>query len=188
MPNAMDPTDRQITENLAAFEKEQDPAQLYGALDAIEKAERDVPAWDARARTREVLRWLRFFATLDRNSDPKWDPNDMHVLRVTLPSTHGVVYPSGEVEPATILDAVERSQYEQALRVNEDNRKRYDVQLQLRRIEEQAMCSVERLLAQRWPNSEAGGREFEGLLSSSPVNELRKERLRSLIPRFTAPE
>jgi hypothetical protein len=85
-------------EKFAAFEKEQDPTLVHQALDLIEVAERGMPADDTEARKQALSRRLRFFAALDRNIDPQWDSNDAQVMRVTLPSTHGVVYPSGEID------------------------------------------------------------------------------------------
>jgi hypothetical protein len=177
----MDFTDKRLAEKFAAFEKEHDLTLVYEALDTIEESERDVPAGDAAGRQRAVSRWLRFFAALDRNIDPKWDPNDVAAQGVTLPLTHGVVYPSGEVDAATIPDPVERAQYEHALQSDEEARKQYGIQLQLRRIDERAMRFVERLLVERYTNSEGDRQEFEGLLATSPADEPRKERLRALM-------
>jgi hypothetical protein len=44
------------------------------------------------------------------------------------------------------------------------------------------MRFLERLLAERYTKSEGDRQEFEGLLAASPVNKLRKERLRALMP------
>jgi hypothetical protein len=45
------------------------------------------------------------------------------------------------------------------------------------------MHFVELLLAGLYSNSEADRQAFEDLLAASPVNELRKERLRALMPK-----
>lgn len=178
----MDLTDKQVTEKFAAFEKEQDPTLVHEALNLIEAAERDMPAGDAAARKQALSRRLRFFAALDRYIDPMWDPEDIPVKGVAPPLSHGPVYGSGEVDPATIPDPAVRAEYERALKASKDYEKRYDVQLQLRRIDERAMRFVERFLAERYTNSE-DRQEFEELLSASPVNDLRKEKLRALVPK-----
>ena len=179
----MDFTDKQVTEKFAAFEKEQDPTLVHEALDLIEAAERGVSAGDTAARKQALSRRLCFFAALDRNTDPMWDPKDVPVKGVPPPLSHGKVYGSGEVDPATIPDSEVRAQYVQALKANKDDYQRYFVQLQLRRIDERAMRFVERLLADSYTNSEGDRQEFEELLAASPVNDLRKERLRALMPR-----
>ena len=179
----MDFTEQQVTEKLAAFEKEQDTTLVYEALDLIEAAERYVPVGDKAARKQAILRRLRFFAALDRNIDPEWDSSKLPVRGATPPLTHGIVYPSGEVDPSTISDPAVRSEYEQALRVSRDYEKWYDIQLELRRIDERAMRFVEQFLVERYTNSEEDRQEFEDLLAASSLNELRKTRLRDLMPK-----
>jgi hypothetical protein len=183
--SAVDLTDKQVTEKFAAFEKDQDPTLMHEALDLIEAAERDVPAGDTAARKQALSRRLRFFAALDRNIDPKWDSKNMPVKGVTPPITRGIVYPSGEVDPSTIPDPAVRAEYERALKANKDYEKRYDVQFQLRRIDERAMRFVERLLAERYTESLADRQEFEELLAASSVSEARKEQIRALVPRLS---
>lgn len=177
----MDVTDKRVTEKFAAFDKEQDPTRVIEALEAVKAAQRDLPVADAAARTRALSQWLLFLAALDRYMDPQWDPKKVPVKGTAPPPTHGVVFPSGEVDPATIPDPVARAEYERALKASEDYRDWYGVQFQLRRIEEDAMRLVELLLAERYTNSEEDRREFERLLATSPANELRKERMRAVM-------
>jgi hypothetical protein len=179
----MNITDKQLAEKFAAFEKEQDPRLVHEALDLIEAAERDVPADDTAARKQALSRRLRFCAALDRNIDPQWDSKNLPVKGATPPVTHGIVYSSGEVDPATIPDPDVRAEYVQALKASKNYEKWYDVQFQLRRIDERAMRFVERLLADRYTGSPADRQEFEELLAGSPISQLRKEGLRALMPK-----
>jgi hypothetical protein len=178
----MDLTDKLVAEKFAAFQNEREPALVQEALEAIEAAEQGVPAGDTEARKRGLALWLFFFAALDRNIDPQWDPKEVPVTGVIPPPSHGIAYPSG-VSPSAIPDPVARAEYEQALKASKDHAERYRVQLLLRRIDERATAAVERLLADRYTNSERDRQEFEELLAASPVNELRKERLRALTPK-----
>lgn len=177
----MDVTDRRVTGRFAAFEKEQDPARVLEALEAVEAAQRDLPDADVAARQRAVSHWLLFFAALDRHIDPQWHQPKVPVKGTAPPPTHGVVFPSGEVDPATIPDPVARAEYERALKTSRDYGAWYGVQFQLRRIEENATRLAELLLAERYTNSEADRLEFERLLAASTVNEQRRERLRALM-------
>ena len=180
--NAMNFMDQQVAEKFAEFEKKQDPTFIYEALDSIEAAESKMPPGDTDARKQALSRRLDFFAALDRNIDPNWDPKNVPPQGVAPPpSSQGIVYGSGEVDPASISDPQERAKYIQALKENKTEIQRYSVQFELRRIDERAMRFVERLLADRYTNSEADRREFEELLASSSVNEQRKERLRALM-------
>ena len=180
--SAMDIIDKRVAEKFAAFAEEQNPALVHEALDLIEAAERDVSIGDAAAREQAIRRRLDFFAGLDRHIDSRWDPKAVPVRGATPPLTHGIVYSTGEVDPASIPDPVVRAEYEQALKASKDYAKWYDVQFQLRRIDERAMRFVELFLAERYTNSEKDRYEFEALLATSPVSELRKERLQALGP------
>jgi len=171
-----------MIEKVAEFEKKRDPTLIYEILDSIEAAESAMPVGDAAARKLATSRRLRFFAALDRNMDPTWNQKDVPVQGVPPPpSSHGMVYSSGEVDPASIQDPEERARYVQALKANKDAQQRYSVQLQLRRIDERAMRFFERFLTDRYANSERDRQEFQELLAASPVNESRKEHLRALM-------
>lgn len=183
----MNPIDKRVTQKFTAFEKEEDPTLLYEALELIEAAERDVQAWDATARRQAVALRLGFLTALDRHIDPQWDPEDKPVKGAPPPpTTHGVVYPSGEVDPATIPDPAVRARYEQALKESKEYARHYDVQLQLRRIEERAVRFLERLLAERYTDSPEDRQELEDLLAASAVGDAHKQRLRDLMPKRAA--
>jgi len=181
MESTMNLADTRVAEKFTAFRKEQDIALVYAALDQVEAASREVLAGNAMARRPAVSRWLHFLAGLDGVIDPEWDVKKVP-LGVAPPPTGGEVYSSGEVDPATIADPVARAEYEEALKADKNYAKRYRAQLQLRRIDEIAMRFVERFLAERYTNSEPDRREFEALLTGSPINDLRKQRLRALMP------
>lgn len=176
----MEATDQRVAEKFAAFKKEEEVSLIYQALDLIETAVREAPAGPAE-RKREVSSWLRFFAALDQNIDPHWDPNRLPVKGAPLPPDHGIVFPSGEVDPSTIPDPVERAKYVEAMKTNKDYARRYNIQLQLRRIDERAMRSFGRLISEKYTGSEADRREFDQLLNASPANEGRKKHLRALM-------
>jgi hypothetical protein len=178
--STMDLTDKQVGEKFAAFEKDHDPTLVHEALSLIETAERDMPAHNTAARKQALLRRLRFFAALDRNIDPKWDLKNVPVQGTAPPLTHAMIYPSGEVNPSTIPDPSVRAEYERALKASKDYAKWYDVQFQLRGIDERAMLFVERLLAERYSQSPTDRQELEELLSAeSQISDSRKKRLRS---------
>jgi hypothetical protein len=181
--STVDLIDKYVMEKFAAFERAQEPALVQEALETIEAAEQAAQTGDPAARKQGLSRWLRFFAALDRHIVPNWDPKDVPETGLIPPPSHGVVYPSG-VDPAAIPDLAVRAQYEQTLKASKDHAERYRVQLQLQRIDERAMRGVGRLLAERYTNSPEDRQEFEGLLAASPMNNVRKEWLRALMPKL----
>lgn len=178
----MNSTDKQMTEKFAAFEKEQDPTLALEALDLIEAAERDVPLDDTAARKAALAQRLRFFAALDRNIDPTWDVNKIPERPATPAETHGVISPFHEVDPSTVSDPVVRAEYERALKASKEYAKWYDVQDQLRRIDERSMRFVELYLSERYTDSPADRSELEELLAATPLSDARKAQLRMLMP------
>ena len=179
----MDSIDQQVSAKFTQFENEHDATRVQEALDAIEAAERNMPVGDTAARKQAIARRLRFFAALDRNIDSTWDPRKVPTRGVPPPSPRGKVYPSGEVDPASISDPEVRTQYVEALKANKAENLRYSIQDQLRRIDERAMRFLAQMLTDRYTSSERDRRELEELLEASPASELRKESLRALMPR-----
>ena len=179
----MDSLNQQIIEKFREFEKKQDPDLISQLLDSIEASEVNIPAGDAVARDLAVSRRLHFLAALDRSIDPAWNSKDVPPQGVPPPAQHGMVYSSGQVDPETIPDPEVRAHYVQALKANKDARRRYSVQLELRRIDDRATRFAERFLADRFGNSAQDRQVLEHLLAVSPVNETRKQRLRELVAR-----
>lgn len=177
----MDEIDKRVSEQFDAFERDGDVSRAFEAFEVTEGAQRDVARGDAAARMMAVSRWLRFFAALDRYIDPHWDPNALPVKSATLPAEHGVVYPSGEVDPSTIPDAAERARYERELEANKRYARHYTAQLALRRIDERAMGTLGRLLTEKYNATPADREELERLLSDSSASAELKERLRGLV-------
>lgn len=155
---------------------------VYEALEIIEAADRDILTWDAAARRQAVSHWLDFLAALERFMDPEWDVAAKPVSGTAPPPMQGIVYVSGEVDPETIPDPDARARYVQALKASKDYAQWYEVQYQLRQIEARAMLFVEHILAERFPATRSGRQELEELLATSALDDVRKGRLRALLP------
>jgi hypothetical protein len=180
----MDATGRRIEGKFAAFGKTNDAGLVIEALEIVKAATRDVPIGDVAARKQAVSYWLLFLASLDRYVDPQWDPQRVPVKGVAPPPGHGVVHPSGEVDPATIPDPAARADYVRALKASSDYREWYLIQFQLRRLESDAVRSFELLLAERYSGSAQDRQELEELLAASPVSEARRDRGRAAMDRL----
>ena len=101
----MDPIESQVNERFATFAQQGDTTSLYEALAIIEAAERQTTHSDPVGRRLAVARRLHFLAALGRHLDPRFDPADKPVVGAPPPPGYsGVVYPSGEVDPATEFD------------------------------------------------------------------------------------
>jgi hypothetical protein len=179
----MDVAAQRITEKFAAFEQTHDAARVIEALEIVEAATRDLPAGDVAARRAVVSNWFSFLALLDRSLDPTFDPRNVPVKGVAPPPGHGVVHPSGEVDPESIPDPSARAEYIRALDANTEARRRYQVQAQLRRVEADAVRFLELLLAGRYSGSGQDTQELEELLAASPLAEARRDRIRAAINR-----
>ncbi len=168
----MDLLDKAVTQKLLEFENEQEPALLQEALKMIEQAEhREV------AHKGGLVRWLLFFTTLDRNSEPHWDPGTIPVTGEIPPPTYDIAYPSG-VDPSVIAEPAIRTEYEQALKAGKEYAESYRVQLLLRSIDARATAFFRQWLKEAYAASPADWHKFESLIAASPINELRKEHLR----------
>ncbi len=178
----MDDVTRMITDKFAAFAEQQDPARLYEALDILEAAERDLPRGDT-ARGSAIESRLAFLAALDAHIDPHWEAARQPIVGVPPPPSHrGPVYPTGQVDPNDIADPAERAEYELALATGKAEARRYDIQAQLRDIDERATRFLALFLAERYSDTRADRQAFEELLSASPLSEERMAALRALFP------
>jgi hypothetical protein len=171
----MDLVNKKVEEQFVAFGKEHDPASVQVALDLIETAERNIPVGDETARNQALARRLHFISALDRNIDPKWDPKKLPVKGTAPPTPHGKIYPSGEVDLSAIPDPAVRAEYERALKASKDYERWYDVQYQLRRIDERAMSFAERFVAEKYLPADRP--QLERILSESQISDARKKRL-----------
>ena len=179
----MDQIESQVTERFAAFAQAGDTTPLYEALAIVEAAERQTPHDDPAARQLAIARRLYFLAALGRHLDPRFDPADKPVVGAPPPPGYsGVVYPGGEVDPAAITDPVVRAEYERALRQGKAYARWYDLQDQLRRIDERATRFLALFLREQYTDTPTDRDEFEALLAASPLDEARRPALRALFP------
>lgn len=175
---AMDTIETRMTTRFVAFEREQDPALVQASLDELAASQDALATSDADVAA-AFVRWLRFFEGLDTALDPHWQAHTPPVQGVPLPTTHGVVYPSREVDPASIVDPTERARYVAALQASLDTVKRYGAQLQLRRIAAQAMALVQLFFGPIAAASAAARERFERQLAASRMSAQFKQQLRA---------
>ena len=175
---AMDTIETRMTTRFVAFEHEQDPALVQASLDELAASQNALATSDADVAG-AYARWLRFLEGLDSALDPHWQARKPPVQGVPLPTTHGVVYPSREVDPASIADPTERARYVAALRASLDAVKRYGAQLQLRRIAAQARALVQLFFGPIAAASPAARERFEQQLAASSMSAQFKQQLRA---------
>jgi len=178
----MEALEKKIQQKFSEFSKQQDPGLIHQALDLVEAAQRDAEPSHAASCRGALLASLTFLAELDRHIDPAWDQATDPVRGVPPPVSGVRVYGTGEIDPADIPDPALRARYIKDLKANKDYRAYYNVQFRLRRIDERAMRFVGLMLAARYKGSDEDKRELERLLSGSLVDDLRKERIRALMP------
>jgi hypothetical protein len=177
----MNEIENQVTEKFDTFENEHNPTSIYEAMEIIETAQRNISRWDDAERNHALAHWLLFLARLDKLIDPQWDPDQPPVRGTKPPPTQGVVFSSGEVDPETISDPDQRAEYVRLLKKSKEDARLWDIQFQLRRIEERAMYSIETLLTQRFSTSPASRQAGEELLAASTVTDARRQQLRALL-------
>ena len=159
---------------------ENDPSHIFQALEEIRTAQSHTATGDLEGRKRVLSLTLDFLATLDRQIDPKWDPNNPPVRRAPPPVPGLDVKPNGEVDPRKISDPETRARYERELKAIRDNLRHRSAQLELRRIDEQATDRLKLFVERCYPSS-ADRREFEELLEASSLSDARKKSLRKIV-------
>jgi hypothetical protein len=177
----MDPIDKKIADVFAAFEREQDPELVYGALNEVEDVHRQTQAEDRDACKRGLSLLLNFLTALDKHIDPKWNPKQKPVLPALPPIPDAPDLVNAQVDLDAIKDPDLRARYEQAIKTHREKRQRYRVQLELRYIEERAIDDLKLFAERCFTSSSAERREFEELLQKSSLSEARKKKFRKLV-------
>jgi len=176
----MYPIEKKIADGFAAFETEQDPQLLYVALNEIEDVQRYAVPEHRDACRRGLSLLLSFMAELEPHIDAKWERKKVPPLGVPLPVPDLPVYGTGEVDPAAIADPAIRARYEQELKTNRENWVRYNVQFQLRGVEERAVDDLKLFAERCFAGSSANRQEYEQLLNTSSLSDRLKKKFRKL--------
>jgi hypothetical protein len=133
---------------IAEFEKTKDVESLRAAMNSLSRVDLGAEQDAARrlATRKDVLQvWLAFFAEIDKNLDPKFDPNEQHYVKLTPPPADGIELPSG-ASPDMIKDPKKRKEYEDAIKENDRKTEAYNLQTRLRRLDAEAVINFERFL------------------------------------------
>lgn len=177
----MGPINKKIDDVFAAFERERDPELLYSALHEVEDVHRETEPEDRDACKRGLSLLLNFLAALDQEIDPKWNPKEKLVRRVPPPVPDAPDSVNSHVDPATITDPAIRARYERDLKTIREKLQRYNVQFELRGIEERTVDDLKLFAEACFTGSSADRREFEELLDTSSLSDVRRKKFRKLV-------
>jgi hypothetical protein len=166
--------------HLAAFEKTKNVKDLQLSLESAEGLA-VVGAGDERVEARRKIAklWLDILASIDRNLDHNFDPNNPPPERVTPPSSGAVSYPTG-IDPKSISDPAARAQYEAALAENRRKTAQYRLQVKLRRIDPTAARYSDRFFSTQFTSAPQDEREFDSLLHAVKLSPTREQHLRAI--------
>lgn len=160
---------------------ENDPSHVYRALEELRFAQSHTKTGDDAARKRSLSLSLDFFALIDQQIDPQWNPTQAPVRRAPPPPPGLPVNPAGEVDPEQISDPETRARYKQELQSIKDSFQHYNAQFELHRIDESATERLKLFVNRCYSGSAADRREFEELLDASSLSDARKKSLRKLL-------
>ncbi len=164
---------------VAEFEKEKDPEKLQAAADLLvevdlSKEEDGLKRLALRGDTLQA--WLTLLAEIDKNLDPRFDPNDQPRVSVSPPPSGGVQYPPG-VDPSTIQDPQARQQYEAAIKQNKAKAVNYRLQTKLRRLDDKLMPKVERFIRLSYTTVPGDQRQLDDAVKKLIANPQRASAL-----------
>ena len=164
-PEPIDKVDRRLEE----FEKTKQVELLMAAKRVMERVSH--PAAErggnpVQARQQQTKWWLKFFSIIEKNLDPKFDPND-------VPSR-------GSMIGLPNMDPFQRAEYEAARERNEEKSKYFRLQLYLRRLDDSCNFTIKYYSSFCYTPSAADQKELSELISQSGLSEERKKKLRGL--------
>jgi hypothetical protein len=180
----------QATSLLAEFEKTKSIAKLesaYVAVGNIPEPGVDKTVPKAVARREKTIMLFNLLAVIDQNSDTNFylPNNTNYIVALNLapppdPKYGGTaIYPSG-INPTDVKDPAIRSQYEAAIKENEEKRARGRFQTRLHNIDQSANIFAERFLRYNYTNSNEDQSELENLMTQAKLSPARAQKLKAL--------
>jgi hypothetical protein len=127
-------------ERTNAFEKNNDPTLLGEAYESLENVlimEEKNPDIRKELRISSLRLWMRLVGILDRLIDPQFDPENVPKRFVDPPVDSGEIVHKPGCSPEKIKDPVLRDKYTKAIAENNRKTDEYNLQIELRRLEEQ---------------------------------------------------
>ena len=130
-------------------------------------------------RKNQTTIWLEILTVIDTNSTGI----SGHVTwKVTPPpdGENGMQYPTG-IAPSALKDPAARSNYEAAIRINNERIRKEAFQWKLRQLDERASESFERFLKSSYTSSETDINELNEILSKSKLSDVRIQNINSIM-------
>ena len=175
----------QATSLLLDFSKSKSIDQLENALRAMEGVlppRIDKTVQSTAARQEQTKMWLSLLGIIDQSIDPTYNnQNPKNAIAVNLappPTSDGISYPSG-VDPKAIKDPVVRSQYEAALKQNNDKAIKAMTQTRLHHIDQLASLDVERFLQTFYTSSIEDKNELDNIMRQTKLSQDRVRKLKA---------
>jgi len=176
----MNPFTVRALAHLQQFLDERDADRLEAVADDLQRvvlnAETD-PGRRRELRGETLELWLKLFAAIDANLDPKFDPDDSPMVSAMPPRVGDVQYPPG-VDPSVIADPVAREEYEHRIAANRQKARDRSLQFKLRRLDESLQPHLENFVHEAYTTTEADTHELDAAIRSHVPNQHRADRLR----------
>jgi hypothetical protein len=175
--------DAQLDHLLWEFEKSKSITHLEAADEMMRRFCRsrgaryvEIP----KSRKLQTALWLKLFKVIDQNIDPKFDYHkDAALASIYPPRSNGVQLGAG-VDPKEIKDMAARAQYEAAIKHNEEKRKSYRLQVDLRILDGSVCLGFEHYLKTAYGSTIEDQNELDGILRESGLRDARQQKLRTL--------
>ena len=175
---------KEAQEHAKEFEDKAEPEllkQAYLALENVLLLEEKDPQVRGQLRTNSLYLWLRLIHLLDHSLDPNFDPDDVPETVVQPPPTSkGVVYPPG-ADPALIDDPKARAEYKKAIADNQDKTVRYELQTDLRRLDESIAPRAEEFIQNFYTPAPRDQKELKTAIDKTIKEPRRKADLLKLL-------
>jgi hypothetical protein len=171
----------QVEAELAEFDQTKKISNLETAIFEMNRLKPPFALTTAeyfQKRKKRTQLWFKVAAVIERNKDPKWNPNDG--AHENIPSPIGV---SG-VDPKAVKDPALRAEYEAALKKNEVKGKRSLYEYRLRQLEGHVALYIGLYAAGNYAKSAKNDGEFDELLQTSKLSEARKRELKESIRKW----
>jgi hypothetical protein len=177
-------TKKLVAESLDAFRRKGELTELRKGAKLIENIEfHNAPLFEDRqsARSAKLYLWLKLLDTIDSARDPKFDPADVPLARITVPPETPMKPGCPVITPEGIADPAERRKYDDAVAANAAKTKQYRVQKELRQLDSELTSRADEDIGTAMLRSPQSVKEMDAASAEHLHNAERAAHLRALV-------
>jgi hypothetical protein len=167
---------------MVQFDKSRDPALLQEAGEKLQGV--DLLAIEGIAERQEVrsqtlIAWLEILVRVDSMIDPKFDPDDAPLTKVSPPQKPGEPAYLPGVDPKKVRDPAQRAEYLNAIEENSKKAERTQLQWNVKALDTELTESASRFIKRFHTTAPVDRKELQRIVDKAGISPQRRQAILS---------